>query len=275
MINSTFEELERRCKNINRKRYLRWFFIIFALLAIFVVIYIEFFTSKSITTQRDMKQSKKSLLEKPKKTKSIAKLEKIREKPKQILKKSSVVKKNEVKKIIKKIVKKQKRKAEPRENKKVMQKKSITYDTIFLNSNIVVPKTIKAKKLKKETQKTTLKKRSILQNSTNTKKKKIVIKVKSFKDEESLLKDSRVDENFETTLKLSSYYLKKLKYQKAVYWSKKASRHRPSSFEPWLIYAKAKIKQHKKPEAIRAVKTFLSYFDSKDARKFLMKIEGK
>ena len=271
MINSTFEDLERRCKNINRKRYLIWFFTLLTLLIVLVVICFEFFTSKPIAVERDVKQNKKSLIKKVEKPKNIVKPEKTKQKPKKVLEKSSIVKKVEAKKV----VKKQKREVEIKENKKVIQKKSIKYDTIFLNSNIVVPKTIKAKKPKEEIHKTTLKKRSAPKKSVSIKKKKIIIKVKSLKDEESLLKDNNADENFKTTIKLSNYYFEKLKYQKAIYWSKKANHYKPSSFEPWLIYAKAKIKQHKKPEAIRAVKTFLSYFNSKDARKFLIKIEGK
>ncbi len=260
MLSRTFEDLEKRCKKINRKRYLIWFFILFLLFAIFGAMYFEFFASKSMLIQKDIKHTKTNIV---KKSKNIVKLEKKKEKSKKISQKSSLAKK---------VVKKHKSKIELKKDKKAIEKKSVKYNTIFLNPNIVTPKT---KSKNKHIKKSTPKKIKTLKNDVRIKKKKILIKVKSFKEQESLLRDNGINEDFETTLKLSNYYLDKLNYKKAIYWSKKASTYKQSSFRPWFVYAKAKIKQHKKSEAIRAIRTFLSYYDSSDARKFLIKIEGK
>ncbi len=157
--------------------------------------------------------------------------------------------------------------------KSVVQKQE--YDTIVLKPTIVIPKV--------EVNKTVVKKTELKPKVTpvklikpiKSKVQNIKIKVTSLRDEQSLLKDNQSDENFNSTLNLAKYYYKKSKYEKVIYFAKKANRFKPSSFIPWEYYAKAKIKQNKKAEAVEAIRQYLSYFDSDLAIKMLQEIRSK
>ncbi len=149
------------------------------------------------------------------------------------------------------------------------------YDTVLLKPTIVIPKIKVSQKKQIAPKKISAIKEKKIEKTVIKPKKKFLIQVRSLENKESLLKDNKTSENFDTTLKLSIYYFEKSKFEKAINWSKKANHYKPSSFEPWLIYAKAKIKQGKKEEAVKAVETFLSYFSSPEAEKFLYKIKSK
>lgn len=265
MTNRAFEDLEKRSSAINRKRYFKIFMILLLIIAVCAVAYIEFPKIKKMIFKKD-----------------IVVHEKIISKAKPVIVKKTV-KKIEVKKIIVDINKTKitkhkvsKTKTIKHEAEKTKTDRVSKYNTVFLKPTIVVPKiskpTIKKKIQIPQVSKTPKIKKTI---SPEKEKKKINIIVKSLESEESLLKENKTNENFETTLKLSKYYLEKSKFEKAIVWSKKANHYKPSSFKPWLIYAKAKISQNKKNEAIKAIETFLSYFDSDDARKFLLTIKGQ
>ncbi len=269
MTNRAFEELERRCKNMDRRRYIKWFLILFSVFIVFLFAYFQFFENRQVATKKDTREYKKGLAKEIIKSKNIVKTKQKSEISGQVYQKKIVANKIKPKKIVKKI------KSLPKEEKRVISKKIPDYNTLLLNPHIVIPKIAEYKESDKKALKSVSQKTDTFKKNTDIKKKKFNIKVKSFKDEKSLLKDNRVNENFETTMKLSGYYFDKSEYQKAIYWSKKANHYKPSSFKPWFIYAKAKIKQHKRSEAIKAIEIFLSYFDSNNARKFLLKIKGK
>ncbi len=239
MTDRAFEELQKRCRIMNLKKYSKVLLLMFLIVVMVLFGYTEFFQSKKI---------KKMIIKPVKKIDTHVKLSKKIE-------------------IQKKIVKK---------NKEVNKSEAQNYNTILLTPTIKIPniqKTTNTKSMEEtkksekiETKKVETEKKIIL-------KKKIFIKVKSLEDEKSLIKANNYSESFDTTLALSKFYFQKQKYEKAIIWSKKANHYNPSSFDPWLIYAQAKIKQGKKDEAIRAVETFLSYFSSEEASKFLSSIK--
>ena len=156
----------------------------------------------------------------------------------------------------------------PKPIKKKIVKKD-RYDTIVLKSTIVVPKVKIQPKIKKVVVKKEIKKLAL---TAKMKKQTVDIKVTSLKDEQSLIKDNKEHESFDSSLSLAKYYYEHSKYEKAIYFAKKANRFKPSSFKPWEYYAKSKIRQNKKSKAIEAIKQYLSYFDSDEAVKMLQEI---
>ena len=238
MTSRAFIDLEKRSRAINRKRYFRIFIILFFIFIACAFAYIEFMKLKQPILKKNILVEKK-----------IPKIKKL------------IVDINVTKVIKPKVLK-------PKVNKTDI-KKIERYDTVFLKPTITIPKIkkleIKNNKIKKKITIPKIKEQLAIAKEEN----KVKIIVKSFDSEDSLLKKNKANENFKTTLNLSKYYFEKSKFEKAIVWSKKANHYKASSFEPWLIYAKAKIKQNKKDEAIKAVETFLSYYDSDVAQKFL------
>ncbi len=264
MTNRTFEDLQRRCRNLNRKRWIKRLFILLFLFVLAAISYFGYINHKKgiLEKSEDVVKAKKVTP----KQKEIRVIVEKKEKPIKIKKtpeKNITVSKTDEKNISKKI--------ETKDN--ILQ----SYNTVFLKPTIVIPVIKKQEQVKKNINRVIPKETviesniSIVQNQP-IKKKKIYIKVKSLEDEESLLKANKAGESFESTMKLSNFYLKKSKFEKAIYWSKKANHYKPSSFEPWLIYAQSKIKQGKKDEAVKAIETFLSYFNSNEGEKYLQSI---
>jgi hypothetical protein len=182
--------------------------------------------------------------------------------------------------VVKKIVSK------PVAPKKILPKKQIkipkkkpakedTYDTIILKPTIIIPKVKDSKNKDTKIVKKEIKKPIKAKIPVKNQEQKINIKVTSLKDEQSLLKDNKTNEDFTSTLNLAKYYYDHSKYGKAIFFAKKANRYKPSSFIPWQYYAKAKIKQNKKADAIDAIRQYLSYFDSDVAQKMLAEIGDK
>lgn len=94
--------------------------------------------------------------------------------------------------------------------------------------------------------------------------------------EQVLLRDFSTTKSFESALDLARLYFAKKTYEKAIYWSKVASRARPNADEPWVIYARSKNKLGKKDEAIKALENFLGFYSSKSALEVLRDLkEGK
>ncbi len=245
MTGRAFEDLQKRCKKMGIRKFLKstfylFIFLIFLAFSYFVFIKID----QKDSVKNEAKQEKAKALEK-KATDTV-------------LKKKNPTK---AKKISKPMVRKD------------------DYNTVVLKPTIVIPKVDILEKKKKADIKPQIVEETTQKKEKNPpkveeKKKKIFIQVRSLEDEESLLRENRANEDFDTTLKLATYYFGESKFEKAITWSKKANHYNPSSFKPWLIYAKAKIKQSKKEEAIKAVETFLSYFTSVDAQKYLLSIKG-
>jgi len=174
-----------------------------------------------------------------------------------------------------KIVKQTKKKKQKIPPKQKEIKKTDSYNTVILKPTIIVPTFEPKPKPRKTIKKAEQPVKSPVKKIKQKVESKINIHVRSLEDEQSLLKANKDAENFDTTLNLAKYYYKYEKYQKVVFFAKKANRYKPTSFEPWYYYAKAKIKQNKKDEAIKAIKIYLSYFDSDNAQKLLQEIKSK
>jgi len=263
MTSRAFIDLEKRSRAINRKRYLRIFIVLLIILIAGVLAYMEFIKSKKPIMKKQISvENKIETIKKPIVDVNTTKIKKPIVDMNVVSIKKPVIDVNRTKIIKQKVLKKEVDKTEK-------------YNTVFLTPTIVIPKIkkpeIKSSRIEKKIDIPKAKK----QLPIIKEKKKFNIIVKSLENEDSLLKKNQANENFETTLNLSKYYYKKSKFEKAILWSKKANHYKSSSFKPWLIYAKAKIKQNKKDEAIKAVETFLSYFNSDVAQKFLQNIKGK
>ncbi len=225
MTNRTFEDLERRSTNLNRKKFAKWFLLLLAVAGIIFLVVANFMGNKKLIKQKIT-----------------------------VIKQEKIV---------------------PIKPKPQKQQPKPTYNTILLKPTIVIPKIEKKVKKVQEISKVQKPKEIIREKLKIVKEpKKLKIEVKSLDNEESLLKSYSGDESFNSALKLSDYYFKNKKYEKAIYYSKKANHYKPSSFKPWLIYAQAKIGQNKKEEAIKAIETFLSYFNSNEAEKLLIKLKS-
>ncbi len=245
MTDRAFEDLQKRCKMMSIKSFAKIILYIFIFFLILIFIYVVYMKITASTFKKS-----KVLQKQAKIVKEIA--------PKVI----PAIKKSPVPKVIPKI-----------KTKKISQKDD--YDTVFLKPTIVIPEIKVLQNKQMVLPKASVIKEKKIEKTVVKPKKKFLIQVRSLENKASLLKDDKTSENFDTTLKLSIYYFKKSKFEKAIKWSKKANHYKPSSFEPWLIYAKAKIKQGKKEEAIKAVETFLSYFSSQEAENFLYKIKSR
>jgi len=251
MTSKAFVDLEKRSRAINRKKYLRIFILLLIIFIVSILAYMWFVKSNKLVMQKEKFAEKKiDTIKKP-----IVNMDVVSAKKPVVDVGGGKITKQKV-------------------SEKEVDKTN-KYNTVFLAPTIVMPKIkkpeIKSSKIEKKITIPKVKK----QLPIIKEKKKINIIVKSLENEDSLLKKNQENENFDTTLNLAKYYLEKSKFEKAIFWSKKANHYKPSSFKPWLIYAKAKIKQNKKDEAIKAVKTFLSYFNSDLAEKFLQNIKGK
>ncbi|WP_331775721.1 tetratricopeptide repeat protein [Sulfurospirillum sp. 1612] len=237
MTNRAFEELERRCQALRRKRFLKWaLLIVFLLVAVGTIVLMWYMPDKKVVSSKVSQPLQETRL-----------------------------------------------------HHDINQSKNIaTQDqAIVLNSPDIVPKLSDTKPEKKRATVTKPAKiapakvkkiepvREPKKVTPKEEKPTIKIFVKSVGNETSLLESNRKGEDFDSSLKLSQFYLKAHKYEKAIQYSKRANHFNPSSAKPWLIYAKAKIKQNKRSEAIKALETYLSYFSSDDASNLLISIKGK
>ncbi|MDX1810181.1 MAG: CDC27 family protein [Sulfurospirillaceae bacterium] len=260
MTNRAFEDLERRCTALNRKIFLKWFLLIFIILALIGFGLFEFFfvSATQISHVVPLKKVENN----------VSKIKRVIPKLKVVAKKIDT-------------------------NKTILKKEesNITvkpqdYKTLLLKPNIVIPKINQ----KIQEVNTTIKKDKIQPKVTEVKKDKIVvpdknislkqadkihISVTTMPSEESLIETNSKDEDFDSAFKLAQYYFKNQKYEKAIFYSKKANHFNPTSAKPWLVYARAKIKEHKRDEAIKALETYLSYFSSDDVENLLISIKGK
>lgn len=105
--------------------------------------------------------------------------------------------------------------------------------------------------------------------------KSFVLEVKSTKKEEVLLRDFSSNKTFETAMELCEVYFAQASYAKAIFWAKEASRLKPESASPWIVYARAKEKLGQNQEAIKALENYLSFFSSKVAHELLVNLKGK
>jgi len=152
------------------------------------------------------------------------------------------------------------------EKKVITAKKETNYKTIKLKLNVTLPSKEQVIPEVKETKKVLQK--SIEKNEPQ-KKVKIHFQVKEIRNEEALLQKFQDDGSFKSAQSLASLYFKKKRFEKSIYWSKKASKLDAKEALPWLFYAKSKYALGKKEEAIKSLELYLDYFSSNEIRKLL------
>ncbi len=106
-------------------------------------------------------------------------------------------------------------------------------------------------------------------------KKQLSMSVSSLSQEEALLKNFHSAKTFAEAIALTHYYFEQKEYLKVILWAKESSKLKPSSVEPWLLYAKSKFYLGEKEEAIRSLELFLSYTNSKEAKELLTFYKGQ
>ncbi len=240
MTNARFEDLERRVIAIKRKKYTKVFFL---LVVVFIALFFVFTkTDKVMQTALHV----------------------------------------EVKPIVKEIVKKEKNNNIIKQDKLEVTKKIETikdknsYNTIELSPNInidIEKKNVVANKIEKKVFQQDNTKKSV--KNKPIKSKKVMLYVKEVKNEEALLERFRAAGDFDSSIALSKLYFQEKKYDKSIYWSKKASKLLASDAQAWIIYAKSKNAIGKKDEAIKALELYLEYFSSNDAQRLLSNYRSK
>lgn len=251
MTANTFEELERRCKRLRYRKFFKLFISLLLLLAVafFVYYYLVNFKDRKILHTKEkvsVKQEKK-------------------------------LEKNITKEIVKPLEKKVEiKKEEPPLKKKIEKSKKsvlVLQPKIEINASMIESEKIaqeqkskKSVKSIKKPAKITPPKEEVIKK-VEPAKKKIDFKIKlTNSDEETILiKNYKVNKSYDAAIKLSRYYFSKKRYKKAIYWAKIASKFDATKASPWLIYAKSKYSLGKKREAMEVLRTFLSYFYSKEA----------
>ena len=104
-----------------------------------------------------------------------------------------------------------------------------------------------------------------------------VITVKKIDEDKILNKNSfktlmileKKKPTFQTALDLAKYYFKQKDFEKSAKWAVVASNREPNEEEAWLLYAKSKIKLHKKGMAKKALKIYLLKYHSQKVTNLL------
>lgn len=106
-------------------------------------------------------------------------------------------------------------------------------------------------------------------------KKTLSMSVTSLSSEEALLKNFHSSKAFPEAIALAHFYFEKKEYIKTIAWCKESSKLKPMSDEPWILYAKSKFHLGERAEAIRSLELFLGYVNSKDVRELLTFYKGQ
>jgi tetratricopeptide (TPR) repeat protein len=86
----------------------------------------------------------------------------------------------------------------------------------------------------------------------------------------------RQSHEVDDSLFLAKAYFRKGNYKKAEYWALQTNKVNENIEESWLIFAKSKVKQGKRNEAIRVLTAYVKRSKSQQAKHLLEKIkEGK
>lgn len=167
-------------------------------------------------------------------------------------------------------------KVEPKKQEPITQiiaepiEKNTTYDTAMLA--LALPQITQDQKVKVPQEKEP----QDASNLNAVEEKPFALTITNSDREQVLLRDFSTTKSFESALDLARLYFAKKIYEKAIYWSKEASRARPNADEPWVIYARSKNKLGKKDEAIKALENFLGFYSSKSALEVLRDLkDGK
>ena len=262
MTKGAFEELENRCKKLRNKRVLKIFLLCFVLLisAVSLVFTVGIGkNSKKEPRKIEHKKIDKTVADKANKIESKSKTEKhIKVEKKEPLKVDKNVTVKRITKTVQKPI-------------KIKQKKDIK--VLYLKPQIDIKSIIEKKQDNHKNKKKAIKK-SI---TKKVQKKSEVIQKKSKKPNfkiEIKQSDKKPVNIYDEALISAKNSFKKKKYIKCIYWAKKASKLNSSKAEPWILYAKAKYKLGRKREAMDSLRTYLNYFNSKDALDLLKKYEG-
>jgi tetratricopeptide (TPR) repeat protein len=151
------------------------------------------------------------------------------------------------------------------------------YDTINLSPTIIIPKIqVKAqdKKQNNVQEVKALKVTPPVVKKKVTVEKQINFKIKEVKSEEALLERFSLAGDYESSVGLAKLYFEKSKFEKAIYWSKKASKINAEAQESWIVYAKAKVALNQKEDAIKSLELYLNYFTSDDISQLLITYKG-
>jgi len=238
MTNSRFEDLEKRVKIIKVKSYVKILFILSVIIGI--TYFILYYSSQTVAPQSlHVKNEVKKEVKKP--AIKIQTYEPIKAK-----------------------IKVEKKKIEVKKDKKI----ELKYDTIILSPTLNFPDEIQPEK---RLEKIVFKEVTKLKP---TKKSIIFLHVKEVKSEEALLERFRTATDFESAIGLASLYYEDNKFEKSVYWSKKASKLSSGDESAWLIYAKSKKALGKTDDAIKALHLYLEYFSSNEIERLLELYKG-
>lgn len=248
MNNSRFEDLEKRAKKIERKKYFKLFtpFLLVIGIAVAFQTYFQDTTEPIIV----VKVPQVSIKEEPKEIKSVvypAKevkvtvekqevLEKVQPKPEQIV----------------------------IEEEKSEQIVADGYDTVMLK--LTVPN-------QQEEIKPSI--APVVVKSEKKEEKTFKLEVTSVNEEEVLLRNFDSLKDYDNAISLAKLYLQNREYKKAISWAKKSSRLKPEQASPWLVYAQAKDASGAKEDAIKALENYMSYFSSKEVYELLSKLKGE
>jgi predicted Zn-dependent protease len=240
MTNSKFEDLEKRAKRLAFKSSLKYILLV-------AFVFIAFFAS-FVFLQKETK-----VVQVPKAEIVEVKKEHKKEEAPQVLQ----VVKQESKESIKEDI----------------NESNATYDTVTLVLSLpqknlhVTSDLVKNNRLKKETI-------EMPKELQEPEKKTFRLEVTDTNKEEVLLRNFSSSKTFNNALALCNLYFEKSSYLKAIFWAKEASRIKPESATPWIIYAKAKNRLGQKSEAIKALENYLSFFSSKAAAELLFSLKG-
>lgn len=238
MTNARFEDLEKRAKRLQLKQTLKIVSVIIFTCTLFIGVFFIYNSQQktpSIVAQQLPKEEALEIKKEPLATPE---------------------KKEEIFKIEQEILKEQ-------------NNTSMSYDTIKLTlsipHDIVNPR---AEVLESSD--------SVLVKEVLQKKEKepsFTMEVKATNKEEVLLRDFSTNKNFESALALCEVFFEQSSYQKAIFWAKEASRIKPDSPKPWIIYAQSKNNLGLKHEGIKALENYLSFFSAKEASALLFKLK--
>lgn len=106
-------------------------------------------------------------------------------------------------------------------------------------------------------------------------KQKINMQVKEVKSEEAFLERFKVAGDLESAKSLANLYFLDNRFEKSIYWSKKATKLNAKDSFSWIIYAKSKYQLGEVKDAIKSLELYLEYFSSDEIRKLLRLYKGE
>jgi len=263
MTNSRFEDLERRCLKIKRKRIAK---IVFICILLSLVGFGYFYT-----TVKPLSSTLASPIE------SVDK------------KNSSILVPEDTNVTVKElnVTVTQAIKVEENSSKNIEEKQDeslVSYDTLMLSPKMTLNPSQKKSPPSEEKINLAPPSKALAKETIGEmedflgkpeSKKPLSISVTSLSNEEALLKNFHSSKSFSEALALAHFYFDRQEYVKAISWAKESSKLKPVSDEPWLLYAKSKFHLGDRAEAIRSLELFLGYVNSKEVKDLLLFYKGQ